>query len=130
MVQTDGLSILLTSRPHTTFTGLQQPRELHVVGFSQEDITRYVTQYFTDKKSPQRGAELCEQLAQNPGLHALSRVPLYVRLLCLLSHTHEPTTIARWNLAQLYTELMKQFFAYAATKRKGKSDASCSYPIS
>ena len=114
------LHCILTSRPIPL--PLPSARALHVLGFQQADIERYINAYFTALPSKKNNhAQLLTQVLQaNENLHLLSHTPIYLRLFCLLARkSSNPNALAKLSLHQLYAQLIGSFLSHAWEKETG-----------
>jgi hypothetical protein len=115
------LHLILTSRPTQGAALLTKARALHVVGFQQDDIEKYVTAYFDHAKQSAHAPSLLHTLKQQPHLQLLSRTPIYLRLFCLLARSQGPTSLDKKSLGELYQDLIDQYLRHSWEKETGKS---------
>ena len=104
--------VLLTSRPYAT-QGLQVDRTIENIGLLDNDIPRYVTQYFNklSKPHPDLGKKVITQIKTNPNIHGMAHVPINAYLLCHLYQKEsdlqqEETSLKSFTLTQLYQQLV------------------------
>ena len=104
--------VLLTSRPYAT-QGLQVDRTIENIGLLDDDIPRYVTQYFNklSKPNPDLGKKVATQIKANPNIHGMAHVPINAYLICHLyqkesSSQQEDTSLKSVTLTQLYQRLV------------------------
>ena len=104
--------VLLTSRPYAT-QGLQVDRTIENIGLLDDDIPRYVTQYFNKLSNPYSdlGKKVITQIKTNPNIHGMAHVPINAYLLCHLYQKEsnlqqEETSLKSFTLTQLYQHLI------------------------
>ena len=104
--------VLLTSRPYAT-QGLQVDRTIENIGLLDDDIPRYVTQYFNKLSNPHPdlGKKVITQIKTNPNIHGMAHVPINAYLLCHLyqkesNPQQEDTSLKSFTLTQLYQQLI------------------------
>ena len=115
--------ILLTSRPYAA-SGFKVDREVENIGLVNDDIPRYITQYFAKLKNSfidmtAVGDGLIKQIESNPNLHGLAHVPINTYLLCFLyqreaelhPNTQPEQLLSTFSLTQLYQRLVTQLCA-------------------
>ncbi|MFI5343774.1 MAG: NACHT domain-containing protein, partial [Chlamydiales bacterium] len=121
--------ILMTSRPGSV--EFNSNAEFEILGFNNEQISRYISQYFDqmvktgrlDAHEKQRKIELLKQLmVRQPLVHSLAHIPINLTILCSILHANEeqfkgevPLTITA-----LYSQIIGQFYKIFLL-RKGRS---------
>ena len=83
---------------------------LEIQGYSENDITKYVTKYFQDNDDPSLAERLIQNLKSNINLRTLAANPLNTVLLCVVFEDYDgklPSTVT-----ELYDNIV-----YCITKR-------------
>ena len=86
-------------------------RTIESIGLQDQDIPRYVTQYFKKLKKPELGKKVSTQIKTNPNLHGMAHVPINAYLLCHLyqkesNPEQDNTALKDFTLTQLYQRLV------------------------
>ena len=104
--------VLLTSRPYAS-QGLQVDRTIENIGLLDDDIPRYVTQYFNklSNPNPDLGEKVTTQIKTNTNIHGMTHVPINAYLICHLYQKEskiqrEDTSLKSFTLTQLYQRLV------------------------
>ncbi|MFA6037475.1 MAG: NACHT domain-containing protein [Legionellales bacterium] len=94
---------ILTSRPYG-LTHLPPARQLEVMGFTNENIEKYVGQYFSGS---QQAPKIISTLKANPYLWGNAHIPVTLNVLCGVLETHEGHAALEnlHSMSSLYEEM-------------------------
>ena len=103
------VTIIVTSRPWAVQTleekcGDQISRQVDILGFTKEDILRYVSHAFTEEEK----TEFLEYLCSHPQLQSIMHIPLNAAFVVLIyKQFHRSRQAIPSTLTHLYTALVE-----------------------
>ena len=103
------VTIIVTSRPWAVQTleekcGVQISRQVEILGFTREDILRYISHAFTEEEK----TEFLEYLRSHPQLESIMHIPLNAAFVVqIYKQFHRSEQAIPSTLTQLYTALVE-----------------------
>ncbi|XP_078598253.1 NLR family CARD domain-containing protein 4-like [Branchiostoma floridae x Branchiostoma japonicum] len=99
-------TIVITSRPSA---GVQQHTRpdchVHIMGFSEEHVEKYIQQYFTVVKKPDLANKFAVHVRDNNVLNTLIQTPIFLMLVCLLWE-EDQEMVSTGTITGLYDNLL------------------------
>ncbi|XP_066283294.1 NLR family CARD domain-containing protein 4-like [Branchiostoma lanceolatum] len=98
--------IVITSRPSAGVQKYLQPDyHLRIMGFSREHVDRYISQYFTVRRTPELAGGLIAFLKETWPVTDLMYTPIFLMLVCVLWE-EDPSIDSPRTMTELYSELL------------------------
>jgi len=121
-------SIILTSRPYGVLHDIDFDRTLENLGFSDEQITRYVgniaNQFIKNDadKAEQAATKFCDQLKNNTNLFGIAHIPINLNILCQLRFSKKTNFDfnTETTLTRIYTKMCELLLTYYLREKKEK----------
>lgn len=109
------ISVIVLTRPHTDLNLNRFDLRLECIGFTTENIPKYIEQTYEDKSQI---PHIIKFLKNNPYFHSLSHVPIILDMFCMIWDQEMSKSENTITLTVLYTKMMSKLWEIYVQKLK------------